>query len=366
MSNRITLETSFAADKDGLKNVSLITTGIEASGHGIFLDEKTAETAMKKMLGRSVKSYLRHDGAGGDRLGQEIGFFSGIYRAGSQIKASAFSFLESFRKDAGVVADRLIELAQKVPDQIGVSLVLEYAPVWVMPDGTEMQARRGEPAPDGALQGMPHMRVLDVISADFVGRPAANPNGLLSADARKPVDETNPNQTPIKMETVPATTAPAEKSLTVTESTAAVVVLAAESPAAVAPVAPAPEVVALEAHTAALAAKDAEILTLSAQLAEKSALIETGEDELAGALDALETAEAELATLRTFDARKLGVPPLRIASAQRAQADAALNTPQAKWEHYQKLPEGSRERIDFAAKHFDALNAHQSTLSAPK
>jgi hypothetical protein len=206
------------------------------------------------------------------------------------------------------------------------------------------------------------MRVLGVVSADWVGSPAANPNGLFSADARKPVDETNPNQTPIKMETVPAPTAPAEKSLTVTESTAETVVLATEPPA---PVTPAPEVVALEAHTAALAAKDAEIVTLSAQLAEKSALIETGEDELAGALDELEKAEAELATLRTFDARKLGVPPLRIASAQKAQADAALSTPAAKYEHWKQMPEG-KERMEFAARNYDAINAHSATLSVAK
>lgn len=378
--NRITLETQFAADADGFKNVSLITTGLEAAGHGIYLDDKTAETAMKKLLGRSVKSYLKHDGAGGDRLGQEIGFFSGIYRAGQQIKATAFQFLESFKRDAGTVAERLIEMAQKAPDQFGVSLVLEYMPVWVMSDGEEMQARFGEPAPAGALYGMPAMRVLDVISADFVGRPAANPNGLLSADSQPPVDEANSKQTSLhKMDPVTPATPPAE---TITENKSETVVLEQKQPEQK------PEVAALDAvkaeYATALAAKDGEIVALAAKLAdaekahvaalaekdakiaELSATLATGEDELVGALDEIEQRESELSELRRYDARKIGVPPMMIAAFQQKQAEAALTDSKSKWEHYQKLPEGSKERMEFGAKHYDELQAYAKILSVAK
>jgi hypothetical protein len=368
MSNqRIALQTDFAADAEGLKNVSLITVGLEAAGHGIYLDDKTAETAMKRLLGRSVKSYLKHDGAGGDRLGQEIGFFSGVYRAGQQIKATAFQFLESFRKDAGAVADRLIEMAQKAPDQFGVSLVLEYSPVWVMPDGNEVQASRGEPAPEGALYGMPVMRVLDVISADFVGRPAANPNGLLSADASQPVVEANSQSTELnKMDSDTPAAATAETTSLETVTTAASTTAAVTVVDVAALAAKDGEIAVLaakladaeKAHVAALAEKDAKLTELSATLA-------TGEDELVGALDELEQAEARIAELANFDARKLGIPPLRIASMQAAQAAAALSTPQQLWEHYQQMPDGI-DRINFAAKHFNVLRDYSATLSAAK
>jgi len=359
MSNRITLETNFAAGADGLKNVSLITTGIEAAGHGIYLDEKTAETAMQKLLGRSIKSYLKHDGAGGDRLGQEIGFFSGIYRAGQQIKAGTFQFLESFKREAGSVADRIMELANKAPDQFGVSLVLEYLPVWVMPDGSEMQARRGEPAPVGALYGHPAMRVLDVISADFVGRPAANPNGLLSADNPAPVDaaaqeKAQPMSDKISLDQ--ATLAAKDG-----EIAALTAQLAEKDAAHVTALAAAVEAKTAElgaVHTAALAAKDAEIAALGqacvAELAKR-------DEAHTAALSAL---TEKLTDSERYDARKLGVAPLRIAQAQTQLSEAALGTAKDKWEHYQKMPKGSKEAIGFAQRHFAELAEYSKTLSA--
>lgn len=336
MSQRITLESNFAASESGLKNVSLITTGIEAEGHGVFLDEKTAETAMKKLLGRSVKSYLRHEGAGGDRLGSEIGFFSGIYRQGQQIKASAFEFLDSFKKESGVIAEKIVEMAQKVPDQFGVSLVLEYVPVWVMADGTELQAS-SPAAPAGAVRPIPSMRVLDVISADFVGRPAANPNGLLSADAPK-VDAKAALQpsTPISSmsESAAATTV---ATLSVTDHEAKIAELG-------------------KSHQAAL---DAALANLRAEFAkEKDALTaafaakdEAHKAELAKAIDeAVKPVAAKLAEAEKFDARKLGVPPIAVRNlvaleeAKAAALPEPAKTDYEKWQQYSALLEESAEK----------------------
>lgn len=344
MTKRITLESSFAATDNGLKNVSLITTGIEAAGHGIYLDEKTAETAMKKMLGRSVKSYLRHEGAGGDRLGNEIGFFSGIYRQGEQIKATAFEFLESFKKDSGAIADKIIEMAQKVPDQFGVSLVLEYIPVWVMGDGSEVQASSLS-APAGALRSMPSMRVLDVISADFVGRPAANPNGLLSADAPAAIIAPVDDQPVIKPQT---------KTLATMSTTATLSVADHETKIA--------ELSAL--HAGDMIVKNDEI----AALAEKLAKATEAKDALTASLassneahkaalekavaDAVAPIKAELETAKKFDARALGVPPLAVRSlvaleeARLAQLPAPAATDAAKWEQYAALKAESEDKAE--------------------
>lgn len=325
MAQRITLESDFSASDGGLKNVSLITTGIEAEGHGIYLDEKTAETAMKRLLGRSVKSYLRHDGAGRDRLGNEIGFFSGIYRKGAQIKASAFEFLESFKKDSGAIADRLVEMAAKVPDQFGVSLVLEYMPVWVLADGTEVQASSLE-APAGALRPIPSMRVLDVISADFVGRPAANPNGLLSVDTTVTVDAPTLSQP-----STPATTMsePAIATLSVTDHEAKIAELS-------------------KGHEAALEAKQAEVASLTAALAAKD---EAHKAELSKAVaDATAPLTAKIADLEVFDARKLGVAPLTLGKiaarhdAEKSELPAPAKTDREKWDQYAALQAESPEK----------------------
>ncbi len=331
---RIALDSTFSADAGGLKNVSLMTTGIEAAGHGIYLDDKTAEGVMKKLLGRSVKSYLRHDGAFSDRLGNEIGFFSGIYRQGAQIKATAFEFLESFKKDSGVIADKLIEMAAKVPDQFGVSLVLEYAPVWVMGDGSEVPAR-GDTPPQGALRNVPTMRVLDVISADFVGRPAANPNGLLSADAAETPkenktmsDESKPAE--VKPETTVA-------SLSVTDHEAQILALSNE-------------------HKAALEMKAGEVAALTAALAAKDAEHKAALEKAVA--DAVAPLNKQIGELAMFDARKLGVAPvaLHVAVAKHHEAAGELPAPaktdREKWEQYAELAAKSPElAAKFKAAH---------------
>lgn len=349
MSQRANLETSLSAN--GLSDVSLITTGIEAQGHGLWLDDKTAEGAMQKLIGKSVKSYLRHDGAESDRLGREIGFFSGIYRAGAQVKATAFQFLESFRKEAAGVVERLTELAAKVPDQFGVSLVLNYEPVWVLADGTELPARAGEAAPSGAIRPLPSMRILDVLSADFVGRPAANPSGLFSADLLASVDAAHPKQTPI-MET-PATFDQAALDAKLGEARST---LTAELSAT---------------HAAALAGRDAEVVKLKADLAALDAAHSAAQ---AAALATLETAHsaalaalnAELAAQKALtdeavlnSAAKLGVPPLKYTPA--LQAD--LTTPEQKLAYYEKLEVGSPERRAFLKANQSALFAAQTKVA---
>lgn len=311
---RIVLSSNFSADAGGLKNVSLMTTGIEAAGHGLYLDEKTAGTVMSKLLGRSVKSYLQHKGAGGDRLGQEIGFFSGIYRQGAQIKATAFEFLDSFKKEAGNTCDKIVEMAQKVPDQFGVSLVLSYLPVWVMPDGSEV-ACSGLSAPKGAIREIPSMRVLDVISADFVGSPAANPNGLLSV----PVDA------PPKEEAKP--TEPMTQVLTLSQE---------QHDAALAELSTG-HALALSALEAKLTEANAAhvVLLASKDEAHNKAVKELSEQHFA----ALAEKDKAILTAENQSASKLGIPPLvlNLAALQVSQIPAPGKSDAEKWAQYAEL-----------------------------
>lgn len=334
MSERISLQVQLAADAAELKDVSLITTGIEAGGHGLFLDEKTAEGTMKQLLGKSVKSYLRHDGAGSDRLGQEIGFFSGIYRDGAQIRAKAFQFLDSFKREAGLVADKLLELAQKVPDQLGVSLVLEYFPVWVMADGSEVRASLMEGPPPGAVRPVPSMRVVDVISADFVGRPAANPNGLFSKETAAQVDAGRVEQ----MANAENSQSPAPENkvaqLSQADLDAKIAELGKQHETALSAALAAKE----EQHKAALAAKDKAHADAVAAL--EAAHVAKVEETKKAHEAALAEKDAKIAELGVFDARHLGIAPLKVARLQ-AEADKSLPAPAKtdaeKWQQYSEL-----------------------------
>ena len=319
----------FTASSGGFSNVSLITGGIEALGHGIYIDDKTLAGAMASLEGKTLRSYLKHDGAGGDRLGDEIGFFSGIYREGQKLKAKTFEFLDSFKANAKETYDKLVELAQKVPDQFGVSLVLEYKPVWVMENGEEFTARLGEKAPAGAIRTMPSVRIANVLSADLVQRPAANPNGLLS------VDEKATNKVSMETTTI---------------------------------------AVEVDANVAALASKDVEILSLKSELsksAEAAKVALSEKDGLIASLSAekakLETSIAELSKerdelkgkvddLAAFDARNLGVAPVKVAVAQLARKSATLKTPEEKLAAYEAMADG-KEKDAFRKMHRDALFA---------
>lgn len=181
---KLCFQRSFAAGEVGAKgfsDVTLITGDREALGHGIFVDEKSIEGLMSLLMGKSLPGYLTHDGAiFSDRLGKEIGFFSGFYREGMKLKAKAFSFLNSFIKHDAEDYEKLVELAEKMPDQFGLSVVFSGNAVWTMEDGSEVDA--DEPMPEGALRGKPSVRFESIESADFVKAPAAN-DGLF-ADGR--------------------------------------------------------------------------------------------------------------------------------------------------------------------------------------
>lgn len=326
-----------SVNADGFSELSLITAGVEAAGHGMFVDEKGVQGLAKLLLGKTLKSYLTHAGAGyTDRLGQEVGLFSGIYldTETNKLKAKQFKFLNSFKKYNAEAHEKLVELADKVPDDMGLSVVFEGSTVWVDAEGNETDS--DEMMPEGCQYGMPCVRFSAIDSADWVGSPAANPDGLLA----KPVD------------------APAKGMA---------------------------QTIDLELHTAVLFAKDAELVTLSAS--HKSALEKLTADHVAAlaakddshktelsAKDAeivtikadhakqIEASEKALADSKAFDARLLGVPEAVIlASRMGDSAELAVALPEpaagdpARWAQHAELKAKSpKVAAEFRAKYLGA------------
>lgn len=171
--------------KNQLRDVSILTGEMEAIGHDEWLDKKSIESAAKLLIGRSIPAYITHENAQGDRLTDEVGQWSGFYVDGDQIRARQFKFFPSFERDEKPRMSRLLDLAQEMPEEFGVSIVHSKRLVWVMPDGTEIPAARGEDPPPGAVRTIPSVRFSAIESADFTKEPATNPAGLYS----EPVDE---------------------------------------------------------------------------------------------------------------------------------------------------------------------------------
>lgn len=343
-SQKVCFARAFAAGgvaKTGFDDVSLITGDTEALGHGLFVDEKSVEECMALLLGKTLPAYVTHEGAMfSDRLGSEIGYFSGFYRDGLKLKAKSFRFFDSALKHDAASCERLMELAAKMPDQFGLSVVFGGSAVWVTKDGNEVSAAM--PMPENALRSIPSVRFSYVESADFVKAPAANPDGLFAAAAAA-VDALPDRQmdTPAPVAAAPAPE-PVALAASVTEAAAPATVTFSYTTDKDA------EIKALsETHTAELA-KVANLhreqlakvdADHAAALAAKSAEFDAKLAEL----------QAKLAEAEQFDMRKAGAPALtaRLGEMQDAAtvpAPKAGATDQEKWEMHAKLARVSPEK----------------------
>jgi len=168
------VESGPVSREDGtILDVSILTEG-EAKGHGMMISQKTLESSITLLLGKSIPAYLSHAGASGDRLLTEAGYFSGFYRDKNKIRARKFTALESFKKYEPEKYDRLFEIAEVAPHTFGVSIVFEGQLFWEMSDGSERPLEDGWDAPENSRFSIPTVRPLQITSADFVDTPAAN------------------------------------------------------------------------------------------------------------------------------------------------------------------------------------------------
>lgn len=343
LKKRISLRHAFAAgdvsDK-GFDGVTIITADVEALGHGFLIDQKTVDGLYGLVQGKKIPSYLTHDGVdeGEDRLGEEIGLFSKFVQDGPKLKAD-FRFLRSFVKNEADEHEQLVELAQEIPDQFGVSVVCDCDAVWVCDDESETDA--WYPKPENCSAQMPTLRFTRIESADFVKNPAANPDGVFNAK----VDE---------------------KAGGMAETT-----------------------VTLAKHTEALAAKDAELKALSdshkaaldkaqadhvAVLAEKetahAAALEALKGEGAKALAALKAEHAtvvaglsaQIKQAELFDCRKIGVPEAAVLAAKiTADQEPVLDLPEPaesdadRWVQFTELQaKSAKTAAAFRAKYLGA------------
>jgi hypothetical protein len=180
-----------------IAGVSLLTADREASGHGVWIDQRTLETFEAEMKGRRIKAYATHGSWGGDGTLDEVGYWESVRIEGNQLRED-FQALAAWRKHEEAEFDTLFELAEKLPQEFGASLSFRMTLCWVTKDGREIDTKRKwrecgdwnyeqyfDPAmPADALRDMPSVRCVEVYSADFVCVPAAN-DGLFRAG---PVD----------------------------------------------------------------------------------------------------------------------------------------------------------------------------------
>jgi len=354
-----------------IANISLLTGNLQPKGHPFFVDQKTVDGAARLLADKPLAAHLSHEGSGRDRLGSAIGFFKGIYADGLQLRARTFEFLDSFKANSKAVYDNLAELAQKFPEQFGVSLHMRYTPVWVLRDGSEIPAkviegRLAEGPPAEAVRPLPSARVTAVPSGDFVTSPAANLTGLLSGLLAE-IDNHPSNN--MSDQTAPATfdqaaldakLAEQKQTLTSELSTAhksaldelSAKLTAAESAKADSDAKLAEVAAARTTAEAALAARDGEITATLASVGVKVEKFEPA--ALKAALESRISTEAQ-----AFLAAR-GMKPLPEEVKKSVEVEAKLSSDDQIGEAYLALKPGSPESIAFLQKHNDAIWRYRS------
>lgn len=339
-------------------NVSLLTGNLQPKGHPFYVDQKTVDGAARLLAEKPLAAHLSHEGAGKERLGSAIGFFKGIYADGLNLRAKTFEFLDSFKSNFKAQYDNLAELAQKFPEQFGVSLHLKYQPVWVLRDGSEIPAkvvdgRLAELAPADAVRPLPSARVTAVPSGDFVTSPAANLSGLLSGLLAE--IDTNPiinMSAPVTFDQAALDSKLAEQKQAITaELTAKVTTVEAQLAEAVKARAEldatlATLTAAKDEAVAALAARDSVIV---ATLSEAGVKVEKFEP---AALKAALSTRIESEAQTLLAARGMKPLPEQLKSPE---LEAKLETDAQVEEAYLALKPGTAESIAFVEKHREAL-----------
>ncbi len=182
-------ETQVNKEDGTMSSVALISVG-PALGHGLFVDSKSLETIEDKLEDTKLPAYITHKGAlFEDRLTREIGMFNNFRIEGERIIGD-FQAFESFKDDDYRQYNRLFEMAEKMPERFGLSIVFSANSVWATPEGdvpmgVSLEDERNSyydenNPPEDALFEYPSIRVEQVSSADFVDSPAANERGLFS------------------------------------------------------------------------------------------------------------------------------------------------------------------------------------------
>jgi hypothetical protein len=151
-----------------IRGASLLTAG-PAEGHGFDIDATTIAQAVALAGGRPGR--WTHGNLCADGLGTHLGRWRNVRGAGRRVVGD-FHFSPSAHKvkPEGLSVDAptyLMDLAETEPEVVGVSAVIDF-------DLEELAAGDDDGPPRRVA------RLRNVVRADFVADPAANPDGLFA------------------------------------------------------------------------------------------------------------------------------------------------------------------------------------------
>jgi hypothetical protein len=152
-----------------LRGVSVITAGVEAKGHGIWIDQTSLE--MVKAAAETYVDGLQVKSDHGSGFGEIEGVLRDFVIDGNQLRAD-FHLIKS-----GEEYERIMEMAEMMPSSFGLSI--EFSGI-----SEEIDEYR-------------YARPVEIYAVALVDQPAANPSGLFQAMSEP---ETAPEEVPAEVE----------------------------------------------------------------------------------------------------------------------------------------------------------------------
>lgn len=165
-----------------IRGASLIARG-EALGHGMWIDNtmlKQVESAVRDTGDKGTKGRFTHPGMSSDGLGKALGRWKNGRVDGDVTRADLHFYQSAHHTPDGDLAEYVMDLAEEDHGAFGVSIAFD-------PDFGEEDrfiaenedAKGNFVSPDKDNEGnLPHARLAELVAADCVDEPAANPSGL--------------------------------------------------------------------------------------------------------------------------------------------------------------------------------------------
>lgn len=176
-----------------LFGVSVIHS-VEALGHGLLIDNTTLEqvASFGNQRGK-VKSRYTHPGLSADGTGRSLGHMMNFRVSGDKVLADLQLSDYAASSPEGDLRKYVEDLAAEDPEAAGFSIVAAINPHWELSDGSIVPGSQYE-RPENAVGKIPLARLEAVTldggevmnplrAVDFVDEPAANRDGMFSADS---------------------------------------------------------------------------------------------------------------------------------------------------------------------------------------
>lgn len=167
---------------------------VEALGHGMLVDETTIEQVVNEINASAtgIKVRFTHPGMCDDGTAKMLGRVKNARLSDDGTKAICDLYLANYASkspDGNLRAYVLARVAED-PESFGLSIAAYMSKSWKLEDGSEVEAQYesdddggGIIRPDNATTDLPLARIEKLSAVDVVGEPAANRDGMFSAQS---------------------------------------------------------------------------------------------------------------------------------------------------------------------------------------